>query len=110
MLSLWSFSVKILTQWRLGLGLFVWLSATGLPYGTWERLSLSYAHNAHWTGAASYTFDERINSTEFFETQAYTSLMQVGDMEAYVVDPPRDSDPQELFLGAQKNFRLRNVS
>ena len=71
--------------WADMTGLFVWVSATGLPYSTWERVSLSYAHNTHWKGAASYRFDERINATDMFETQAYTSLMQVGDMEAYVV-------------------------
>jgi len=32
-----------------------------------------------------YIQDERINATNEFESQAYTSLMQVGDNEAYVV-------------------------
>ena len=37
-----------------------------------------------WQGDKSYLFDERVNATNEFETQAYTSLMQVGDDEAYV--------------------------
>ena len=40
---------------------------------------------AGWKGDQSYLFDERINATNEFETQAYTSLMQVGDSAAYVV-------------------------
>ena len=40
---------------------------------------------AGWKGDQSYLFDERINATNEFETQAYTSLMQVGDNAAYVV-------------------------
>ena len=70
--------------WADETGLFVWLNPSGMPGAKWERYSLSYAHNQHWTGPDSYKFDERINGSTFFETQAYTSLMQVGDMEAVV--------------------------
>eukprot|EP01045_Picozoa_sp_COSAG04_P023561 COSAG04_NODE_2819_length_3535_cov_6.638242_1_plen_764_part_00 len=64
--------------------LFVWVNPTGLPNQKWTRYSISYAHNQGWTGPRSFLFDERINATDVFETQAYTSLMQVGDDEAYV--------------------------
>ena len=49
-----------------------------------DCLRFSYAHNQGWTGPSSYLFDERINASDIFESQAYTSLMQVGDNEAYV--------------------------
>ena len=71
--------------WANETGLFVWLNPSGLPNAAWQRFSLSYQHNQHWAGAPGYLFDDRINETTFFETQAYTSLMQVGDMEAVVV-------------------------
>jgi hypothetical protein len=45
---------------------------------------LLVADNLLWDGPDSYLFDERINSTEFFESQSYTSLMQVGPNDAYV--------------------------
>ena len=59
-------------------GLFVWLNPTGMANQPWIRYSLSYAHNQHWRGPSSYLFDERTNATNEFETQAYTSLMQVS--------------------------------
>lgn len=70
-------------------GLYLWVNPSGMPYGAWERYSLSYAHNVGWSKAhprdTSYLFDERINASNKFESQAYTSLMQIGDSEAYVV-------------------------
>ena len=59
-------------------GLFVWLNPTGMPNQPWVRYSLSYAHNQAWRGPSSYLFDDRINASNEFETQAYTSLMQVS--------------------------------
>ena len=69
-------------------GLYLWLNPSGKPNAPWDRYSLSYAHNVGWKkagGDGSYLFDERINATNEFETQAYTSLMQTGDNEAVVV-------------------------
>jgi len=65
-------------------GLFVWLNRLGLPYAPWEIFSLSYQHNKHWQGDPTFLFDERVNASNFFETQAYASLVQVGDNEAFV--------------------------
>ena len=48
-------------------------------------VSAAFLLGAGWKGDQSYLFDERINATNEFETQAYTSLMQVGDSAAYVV-------------------------
>jgi hypothetical protein len=70
-------------------GLYLWINPSGMPNAAWERHSLSYAHNVGWSKAhpddSSYLFDERINATNEFESQAYTSLMQIGANEAYVV-------------------------
>ena len=63
-------------------GLFVWVNPTGLPNARWQRHSLSYEHNLR--APASERFDERVNASDYFETQAYTSLMQVGAREAFV--------------------------
>lgn len=65
-------------------GLFVWLNLAGTPNGEWQRYSLSYQHNLHWRGDPSFKFDDRVNSSDIFETQAYTSLMQV-DESSFVV-------------------------
>ena len=65
-------------------GLFLWLNLKGTRDGEWQRYSLSYQHNVHWDGDPSYKFDERVNATDIFESQAYTSLMQVGD-DSFVV-------------------------
>ena len=65
-------------------GLFVWLNLAGAPNGEWRRYSLSYQHNLHWRGDSSFKFDDRVNSSDIFETQAYTSLMQV-DETSFVV-------------------------
>jgi hypothetical protein len=41
-------------------------------------------HNQQWRGSAQYRFDERVNSSDLFESQAYTSLLQVGPREVLV--------------------------
>jgi hypothetical protein len=43
----------------------------------WERFSISYWHNQLWQGEAAYRFDERINASDLFESQAYTGLVRV---------------------------------
>eukprot|EP01052_Picozoa_sp_SAG31_P035197 SAG31_NODE_4215_length_3457_cov_1.360036_3_plen_585_part_00 len=88
-------------------GLYLWVNPSGLPNAAWERYSLSYAHNQGWSrahpGETSFLFDERVNQSNEFETQAYTSLMKVPGMkvgdndDAYVVYNkywgPRDGWP-----------------
>jgi parallel beta-helix repeat protein len=82
-------------------GLYLWVNPSGLPNAAWQRYSLSYAHNEGWSkahpGETSYLFDERVNASNEFETQAYTSLMKVGANEAIVVYnkywAPRDGWP-----------------
>ena len=53
----------------------------------WLQFPARLTHKRH-TGAASYRFDERVNATDFFESQSYTSLMQVGPNEAFVTYVP----------------------
>ena len=65
-------------------GLFVWINPSGLPEGNWTRYSLSYQHN-RLAPHPSWRFDEEVNASDYFETQAYTSLLQVGAREAFVV-------------------------
>ena len=40
----------------------------------WQRHSISYWHNALWQGEAAYRFDERINASDLFESQAFGIL------------------------------------
>ena len=52
---------------------------TGLPR-VWEKFSLTYWHNRNAPADfnATYRFDASVNSTEHFETLAYTSLVRTG--------------------------------
>lgn len=98
-------------------GLFMWLNLAGTREGAWERYSLSYQHNMHWKGDQSYKFDERVNSSDIFESQAYTSLMQVDDTSFVVTynkywpklfngeDGCQGSDP--LKIGCSSGFAMK---
>ena len=39
----------------------------------WMRYSISYHHNLLWQGEPQYKFDERVNHSDVFESQACTS-------------------------------------
>ena len=51
---------------------------------TWERHSISAAHNRHWKGAPAYRFSERVNSSAVFESLAYTSIIATGPRSAAI--------------------------
>jgi hypothetical protein len=60
-------------------GLSVWLNADGMASARhptsqasppWTEFSVSYQHNLMWKGDKAYRFDEGINASDLFETQA----------------------------------------
>lgn len=93
-------------------GLFLWFSADGMAGSgagldqdgvkelgqVWQRYSISYHHNRLWPGPPAYRFDERINASDVFESQAYTGLVRVGPCDFIVTynkywDPLYDGMP-----------------
>ena len=40
----------------------------------WMRYSISYHHNLLWQGEPQYKFDERVNHSDVFESQACKSV------------------------------------
>lgn len=64
----------------------------------WQRYSISYYHNRLWPGPSAYRFDERVNASDVFESQAYTGLVRVGPQDFIVTynkywDPLYDGMP-----------------
>ena len=59
------------------------VNPSGLPNAEWRRASISQRHNAGWTGPASGLFDAA-NSSNLYESSAFTSLLRVGAREVFV--------------------------
>jgi hypothetical protein len=69
-------------------GLFIWHNPDGLADhagigdgSEWQRHSITYWHNRLWKGETAYKFDERVNVSNLFESQAYTGLIPLGKSE-----------------------------
>ena len=110
-------------------GLFLWLNADGLAgFSTqhheeqqakeqvWQRFSISWQHNQHWTGPAAYRFDDRVNASNLFESQAYTGLVRVGPRDFLVLynkywdelyDGMPGCNPSGDGLGCSTAFAMR---
>ena len=82
----------------------------------WQRFSISWQHNQHWTGPPAYRFDERVNASDLFESQAYTGLVRVGPRDFLVLynkywdelyDGMPGCNPSGDSLGCSTAFAMR---
>ena len=114
-------------------GLFLWLNTDGMAgfeepeereqapqeeakEQVWQRFSISWQHNQHWTGSPAYRFDERVNASNLFESQAYTGLVRVGPRDFLVLynkywdelyDGMPGCNPSGSGLGCSTAFAMR---
>jgi hypothetical protein len=56
----------------------------GTASASWEKFSLSYAHNSLWTGDPAYKFDAQINNSLVFASQSYTTMIQTAPFEFFI--------------------------
>ena len=65
-------------------GLYIWHNRDGMADrdhtgngSEWMRYSISYHHNLLWQGERQYKFDERVNHSDVFESQACKSAAEL---------------------------------
>jgi hypothetical protein len=63
--------------------ILLWVSADGSA-SDWIQFSLTYQHNQLWRGDQRYLFDDLVNSTDAWESLAYTSLVAQSNNRALI--------------------------
>jgi hypothetical protein len=61
----------------------LWISFDGWAHN-WTAFSLTYHHNRLWSGDARFLFDDLVNSTDAWESLAYTSLVPQSNNSANI--------------------------